>query len=146
MDKKTIITIVLATLLALVTAFLVLNKNTTAIQNENNINQQEETIVENETITEIEKIDSENSVEEIKKDEKVLKPTASTKPVKSIVKDVPAEDKTIVQEASITKDAEPDYGIRKVGDTVEITREFEVKSPIKYSFKDFGILDNVTVK
>ena len=149
MDKKTIITIVLATLLALVAAFIILNKNTTAVQNENNTNQQEEIIVEDETSSETEKIENKNSEEEeeeIKKDEKALRPTASTKPVKSIIKEAPSEDKTIVQEASITKDAEPDYGIRKIGETIEVTREFKVKSPTKYSFKDFGILDNVSTK
>ena len=32
------------------------------------------------------------------------------------------------------------------GPRVEVTREFKVKSPVKYSFKDFGILDKVSTK
>ena len=52
----------------------------------------------------------------------------------------------VVQEGSVVEEVEPDYGIKKVGDTIEVTREFKVKSPVKYSFKDFGILDKVSTK
>ena len=52
----------------------------------------------------------------------------------------PVFEQIVVQEGSVV---EEDCGIRKVGNTVEITREFRPKSPTKYSFKDFGILDNV---
>ena len=71
------------------------------------------------------------------------KPSAQ-KTVKN--EETPVFDQIVVQEGSVVEEAEPDYGIRKVGDTVEITREFKVKSPVKYSFKDFGILDKVTTK
>ena len=82
--------------------------------------------------------------EEVKKNEATV--TSLNKTAKKTANEPTIDDKVVVQEGSVVEEAEPDYGIRKVGDTVEVTREFRIKSPIKYSFKDFGILDNVEVK
>ena len=146
MDKKTIITIIIATILALVSAFLILNKNTTEKSVENVSTQQEETSTTKEDIA----IDEEMFVKEVEQTEKASETEKVSKPAKNVVKpqtsQTPVFDQIVVQEGSVVEEAEPDYGIRKVGDTVEITREFKVKSPVKYSFKDFGILDKVTTK
>lgn len=146
MDKKTIITIIIATILALVSAFLILNKNTTEKSVENVSTQQEETSTTKEDIV----IDEEMFVKEVEQTEKTTETEKKSKPTKNMVKSqtsqTPVFDQIVVQEGSVVEEAEPDYGIRKVGDTVEITREFKVKSPVKYSFKDFGILDKVTTK
>lgn len=145
MDKKTIITIIIATILALISAFLILNKNTTQKSIENVSTQQEEASIAKEDIPNDEEISEEaEQKEETSATEKVSMPTKNI--VKPQTNQTPVFDQIVVQEGSVVEEAEPDYGIRKIGDTVEITREFKVKSPVKYSFKDFGIIDKVTTK
>lgn len=145
MDKKTIITIIIATILALISAFLILNKNTTKKSVENVSTQQEEASIAKEDIPNDEEIFEEaEQKEETSATEKVSMPTKNI--VKPQTNQTPVFDQIVVQEGSVVEEAEPDYGIRKIGDTIEITREFKVKSPVKYSFKDFGIIDKVTTK
>ena len=146
MNNKTIITIVLAAILALISAFLILNKITSEkVLEEVNTSQPkrvvaEEVLNENEENAELEDIKQ----EEVKKNEATV--TSLNKTAKKTANVPSIDDKVVVQEGSVVEEVEQDYGIRKVGDTVEVTREFRIKSPIKYSFKDFGILDNVEVK
>ena len=146
MNNKTIITIVLAAILALISAFLILNKITSEkVLEEVNTSQPkrvvaEEVLNENEENAELEDIKQ----EEVKKNEATV--TSLNKTAKKTANVPSIDDKVVVQEGSVVEEVEQDYGIRKVGDTVEVTREFRIKSPIKYSFKDFGILYNVEVK
>ena len=145
MDKKTIITIIIATILALVSAYLILNKNTTDKLLENVSTPQEEV-----SITEEPTIDKEIATKEFEQTKETSEAEKALKQTKNAVKpetsQTPVFDKVVVQQGSVVEEAEPDYGIKKVGDCVEITREFKVKSPVKYSFKDFGILDKVSTK
>jgi hypothetical protein len=52
----------------------------------------------------------------------------------------------ILKEVSIVEEV-PDYGIMKDEDgNFVITRAFKAKSPEKYSFRDFGVIDKVSSK
>ena len=153
MDKKTIITIIIATIFALIATFVIFKKNTTTTTENINVPQQQEEVVNTE------ETNDENAQSEIVAEENIEEnKTEKTPVVKSVTK--PAQDTTIknnadetpvfyqivVQEGSVVEEVEEDYGIKKVGNTIEVTREFKVKSPTNYSFKDFGILDKVTSK
>ena len=146
MNKRTIITIIIATILALIFALLFLNKNETeTVENKTVI--PEEVVVQEETVDEQKTEDLEEKNIEEKPVQQVVKTYSKPSAQKTVKnEETPVFDQIVVQEGSVVEEAEPDYGIRKVGDTVEITREFKVKSPVKYSFKDFGILDKVTTK
>ena len=86
MDKKTIITIILATLLALISACFILKKNTKEPSDleTQNIQQQEE-IVSEEKADLIEDAKNEEIIDD-SKDEKTLKPLSSysNKPTKNV--------------------------------------------------------------
>lgn len=151
MDKKTIITIILATLLALISACFILKKDTKEPSDleTQNIQQQEE-IVSEEKANLIEDAKNEEIIDD-SKDEKTLKPLSSysNKPAKN-VQETPAKpvfEQIVVQEGSVVEEVEKDYGIRKIGEnSFEITREFNFKSPNKYSFKGYGVLDETSSK
>ena len=87
----------------------------------------------------------ENKTEKTPVVKSVTKPTQDTT-IKNNADETPVFDQIVVQEGSVVEEVEEDYGIKKVGNTIEVTREFKVKSPTNYSFKDFGILDKVTSK
>lgn len=150
MDKKTIITVILATVLALLFACVILNKKTNSEQINQQVSQQEKVVVLDEASVEEENLVEDNATNLNEESEKA-KNSASIQPiktntVKSSTNKEPVFNKIVVQQGSVVEEVEQDYGIKKVGNTIEITREFKVNSPIKYSFKDFGILDKVTTK
>ena len=157
MDKKTLITIILAALLALVSAFIILKRN-----NNNEVIKPAqtpiETNVENEFVSE-EKVTLEEDMQEdtleqtsekassvIKLFDKKQAKTSSAQNLTEEFVEQPVFDNIVVQEGSVIKEVEEDYGIKKDGDIIEVTREFKLKSPTKYTFKGFGFLDNVTTK
>lgn len=155
MNNKSIITVVLAIILALLCACLIIKKDeiNKPLSNEtiSNVSQQEQK--QEEAVNELkqEKIEvSKDSSDKILQPEKILK----EKPIinKTIVNDsLPPilEEKVvdnILKEVSIVEEV-PDYGIMKDEDgNFVITRAFKAKSPDKYSFRGFGVIDKVSSK
>lgn len=147
MNNKSIITIILAILLALVCAFYISKREKTLDSlnvDQQNVSQEvviEESVKEeSETVDSIENQQAENLV--VKKDFAVKNSTKKEEKK-------PVEDQTVVenvvQEASIVEEVS-DYGIIKdENGNIIVTRTFG-KYPIKYSFRDFGIIDKVSTK
>ena len=148
MDKKITITVIIAIFLALISAFLISRKTTTVTNPKKNIESTQEVFVEENSLKE----NTVEETEEVKSDENFVSPNKSVKsanypvikPMEKPIKiEEPTFDNVVIQEGSVVEEVE-DYGVKKVGDTVEVTREFKLKSPTKYSFKDFGFLETVT--
>ncbi len=155
MNNKSIITVVLAIILALLCACLIIKKDeiNKPLSNEtiSNVSQQEKK--QEEAVNELkqEKIEvSKDSSDKFLQPEKILK----EKPIinKTIVNDSQPpilEEKVvdnILKEVSIVEEV-PDYGIMKDEDgNFVITRAFKAKSPDKYSFRGFGVIDKVYSK
>ena len=154
MNNKSIITVVLAIILALVCACLMMNKEENKPLSDetiSNISQREQ--IQEESISELkqEKITvSEDSNDKFLQPEKILK----EKPIinKTIINDSQSpvlEEKVvdnILKEVSIVEEV-PDYGIMKDEDgNFVITRAFKAKSPEKYSFRGFGVIDKISSK
>ena len=107
----------------------------------------------------------EESVSELKKEEIEVSKDSSDKILQpeKILKEKPIINKTIIndsqspvleekvvdnilKEVSIVEEV-PDYGIMKDEDgNFVITRAFKAKSPDKYSFRGFGVIDKVSSK
>ncbi len=154
MNKKIFITVFVAALLALLCAFVFLRKNNMETPEldapQNEVKQEEiidnlEQVLEeevNEDSVDSQKVDvnasiyrpvNENNVETFSK---VLKENEATEPASY-------EEKNVLQEGGVVEEVE-DYGVRTNEDgLVEVTREFRMKSPRKYSFVDFGFLEKV---
>ena len=155
MNNKSIITVVLAIILALLCACLMMKKDeiNKPLSNEtiSNVSQQEKK--QEESVSELKKEEievSKDSSDKILQPEKKLK----EKPIinKTIVNDSQPpilEEKVvdnILKEVSIVEEV-PDYGIMKDEDgNFVITRAFKAKSPDKYSFRGFGVIDKVSSK
>lgn len=155
MNNKSIITVVLAIILALLCACLMMKKDeiNKPLSNEtiSNVSQQEKK--QEEAVNELkqEEIEvSKDSSDKILQPEKILK----EKPIinKTIINDSQPpvlEEKVvdnILKEVSIVEEV-PDYGIMKDEDgNFVITRAFKAKSPDKYSFRGFGVIDKVSSK
>lgn len=155
MNNKSIITVVLAIILALLCACLIIKKDeiNKPLSNEtiSNVSQQEKK--QEEAVNELKKEEievSKDSSDKILQPEKILK----EKPIinKTIVNDSQPpvlEEKVvdnILKEVSIVEEV-PDYGIMKDEDgNFVITRAFKAKSPDKYSFRGFGVIDKVSSK
>lgn len=139
MNKKSVFIIILATILALIISLLMSNKKADLTT------QEEETIQE--VVQEVTTVDEKmDAVEEDKavvvepaKNAEIIK-TAEDKVVDSATNTF--SDEVKLQEATIVQESEYDYGVRKVDgtDIIEVTREFKLKTPTTYSFKDFGFL------
>lgn len=137
MNKKSLIVIILAILLAFVAALLLTNKQEVSVQQVEEIKQEE--IVSEESNTDI---IEESKVDIVEGSSLERNVQSNIKPAQVVIEQLPED--TTMQEATIVQEAEPDYGIRKLenGD-IEITREFNSKYPTTYSFKDFGFLYRV---
>lgn len=148
MNSKSIITIIIAILLAFICSLFFMKKDTTPVSIYNENQEQVQKVILNEgQIKETEK--------ELLKEAKSMLDKVSTKEdslVENIVKKEelksfagqPVLD-NVVQEASIVEEV-PDYGIIKdENGNIIITRPFG-KYQIKYSFRDFGIIDKVSTK
>ena len=155
MNNKSIITVVLAIILALLCACLMMKKDeiNKPLSNEtiSNVSQQEKKQEESVSELKEEEIEvSKDSSDKFLQPEKILK----EKPIinKTIVNDSQPpilEEKVvdnILKEVSIVEEV-PDYGIMKDEDgNFVITRAFKAKSPDKYSFRGFGVIDKVSSK
>ena len=144
MNNKSILTIIIATILALLCAFLIMKKNDIKTAEKENINIQNKITISDEQQSEeiTEQVEEKDIIIDAKPMVKVqvTKPTAEIKEEKkeTII------ERTTIQEGGVVEEVE-DYGIRKNNDgTYEITREFKMKSPTKYSFVDFGFLEKVS--
>ena len=158
MNKKSFLVILLAALVAFISAFFISN----VIQNKNeipDISDSEKIEINNDTI---EKSIQDNALndEETAADTKFSVETqTSTKAqqktaTKEVKKYIPKEEKVInssnaeslqkTLEVSIEEET-VDYGLYREEGTgnIIITRHFSSKSPTKYSFKGYGIIDKV---
>ena len=146
MNNKSIMTVIVAMLLALLCTVLVFNKkevkqipntSTEIIEKNNEIPLEESTI----------EVKAEKNVE-LKKEEKASDfISTSLKKEEKVLENKKAENviENTMQEASIIEEVQ-DYGIMKdENGNIIVTRTFG-KYPIKYSFRDFGIIDKVTTK
>lgn len=146
MNNKLVLVVILATLLALVCALFVIRKNNNELPNIEEKNQVQQEVIDFQTEVNSSAVEEEVIVE---KDNVVKNIKPSAKPAIKEVKEEenfeePALEKIVVQEGSVVEEVE-DYGIRRNADgTYEITREFKMKSPTKYSFVDFGFLEKVS--
>ena len=154
MNIKPIITITIAILLALLCSLFVFKNN---INNPTELNFKNEKIefIEN-NVSEDFIIDSSKEVqaeitEKVSKNETPKNDSDTTQKLKSestkaIEKNIKIEtlSNNSFHEASITEEV-PDYGIMKdENGNIIITRSFKTTSPVKYSFRDFGIIDKIS--
>lgn len=147
MDKKIIITIILATLLAFLCAYLFFNKNQIEeIELEQVPEVQEEIVLDKASVeNKIEK--QEDNKQEIKKSDSdiIIKPVKEKIIIKQdlINRDSENLNQEVIPQANVSKEEDViNAGIIKNSEgVIEITREFRANSPTKYSFKDFGIID-----
>ena len=158
-NKKKILVILLALLLALAVSLIMHPKQ---IKKEKSIenNQIEETIIDisseslnkNEVIEEIQETSQEEiSINESKlTDKKIIDKINESKKVDSKKEEAPIfkklevkEETAKIEEAGISFE---DPGIINDNGVIVVTRDFKLKSPRKYSFKDFGVLAEPPVK
>ena len=152
--KKSILIIILALIMALVVALMIQPKRTTPLELKDN--QKEGTIFESSTSVNEEDIKEEP---ETVNEEKIIEEKASankqenkntTKATSTTNLDTPTferlevkEEINKVEEAGVSFD---DPGIINDNGVIVVTRDFKLKSPRKYSFKDFGVLAEPPVR
>lgn len=137
MDKKSIITIVIATLLALASAFLIINKKTVAIP-ENEPIPQEETIIEEEPSVQEEEVIEEKSEQTQKQ--------VVTSPVKKPVKTItikPVEPAIPAKNEDVSSASQDEKQIKVEEGVIVIPTEYRAEAPTKFSFKNYGELESV---
>lgn len=154
MNRKIFITVFVAALLALLCAFIFLKKDNMEIQEldapQNEVKQEKiidnsEQVLEDdvsEASVDSQKVDVNASIYKPVNENNVITPS---KVIKENEATEPAsyEEKNVLQEGGVVEEVE-DYGVRTNEDgLVEVTREFRMKSPRKYSFVDFGFLEKV---
>ena len=152
MDRKSILVILLAALIALLTAYFIFKPTKQVVKD----------VVEPVTYIQEELVEAEEAIEavevipsDIKSEELNSQKVTNSNPkqvVSQTVKSTPAvnkvEEPEIIQtsrfEASIEEET-IDYGlyVDKETKNIVVTRNFDSKSPTKYYFKDFGIIDKV---
>lgn len=144
MNNKSILTIIIATLLALLCAFLIIKRDDAeAPVIDNDLNVQEEVAVPTEE--QKEEIIEETEEKKVVNETKPVAKAPVVKPAVDVKKEQPVFERITVQEGGVVEEVEEDHGIRRNADgTYEITREFKMKSPTKYSFVDFGFLEKVS--
>ena len=134
MNRKSIITVIIATLLAFLCAFLIFGLNKKESHIYENTQKVETEVLEKDDLT----VDNMKSSEDIiseKQEQKVFKITEEKKDI---------VEQPIVQEVSIVEEVQ-DFGIRKTENgEFEITREFKTISPTKFSFRGYGVLDKIS--
>ena len=152
MDRKSILVILLAALIALLTAYFIFKPTKQVVKD----------VVEPVTYIQEELVEAEEAIEtvevipsDIKSEELNSQKVTNSNPkqvVSQTVKSTPTvnkvEEPEIIQtsrfEASIEEET-IDYGlyVDKETKNIVVTRNFDSKSPTKYYFKDFGIIDKV---
>lgn len=158
MNKKSFLVILLAALVAFISAFFISN----VIQNKNekpNISDSEKIETNNDTIEKSIQDNALNDEETATNNETTVETQTATKAqqktaTKEIKKYIPKEEKVInssnaeslqkTLEVSIEEET-VDYGLYREEGTgnIIITRHFSSKSPTKYSFKGYGIIDKL---
>lgn len=149
MNNKSIITVVFAIILALVCACLMMKKDeiNKPLSDETILNFSQREQIQEEAVSELKQ--EENNVSEVSNDkflqqEKILKEKPIINDTQSSVEEKVVDN--ILKEVSIVEEV-PDYGIMKDEDgNFVITRAFKAKSPDKYSFRGFGVIDKVSSK
>ena len=136
MNKKSIVVIISAVILAFVVSLLCNNKQDVVKSSYEDIKKEEIITEEVENIVVEEKNNKNNDVSV-----SYNKIVETAKPIEAVSE--PLVESVKIQEATIVQEVEPDYGVRVVDDTVEVTREFKLTSHTTYSFKDFGFLYKV---
>lgn len=158
-NKKKFLVILLALLLALAVSLIMHPKQTKKEKSLEN-NQTEETIIDisseslnkNEEIEEIkENSQEENSTTENKiTNKKIINKINESKKVDSKKEEAPIFKKLEVKEETAkieeTGISFEDPGIINDNGVIVVTRDFKLKSPRKYSFKDFGVLAEPPVR
>lgn len=144
MNNKSILTIILAALLAFLCAFFIIKRDDADTSvTDNDLNVQEEVVVS--TDEPKEEIVEETKQKKMVNETKPLIKTPVEKPTVDVNKEEPVFERITVKEGGVVEEVEEDYGIKRNADgTYEITREFKMKSPTKYSFVDFGFLEKVS--
>lgn len=145
MNNKSILVVILATLLALLCAFFIMKKNNAELPNIEEKAQIQQEVIEAQNETNTNEIyEDKSNKDDIKKEVGTVQSTVTKEPTSEKQTTKHVFEKTVVQEGSIVEEVE-DHGIRRNNDgTYEITREFKIKSPMKYSFVDFGFLEKVS--
>ena len=146
MGKKIIITIILATLLAFLCAYLFLNKNQIEEIELEQVPEVQVEIVLDEASVENKIEKQEDNKQEIKKSDSdiIIKPVEEKIIIKHDLINRESENlnQEVIPQANVSKEEAIDAGIIKNSEgVIEITREFRANSSTKYSFKDFGIID-----
>jgi hypothetical protein len=143
--KKAVLVIILALLLAFTVAMLIKPKQIKTIpalnQKEELITETEAPVVENSEVLKNEdnsniKIETTITEKPITKfiDKTTVEPQEQTPFFEKLQVQ---EETTKVEEAGVSFD---DPGIINENGVIVVTRDFKIKSPRKYSFKDFGVL------
>lgn len=138
-NKKTILVILLAAILALLAVLFVFNPTKTTVKKEDVIEEVIEPTAP--AIVEEEKIEESTAEEEIKPE---IKPVAKPAPVKTstpVIKQIQVEEAKEVVKEEPQNEIQVDAGIIKESGSndIVITREFKSKSPTKYSFEGYGV-------
>ena len=150
MDKKKVLIIIFAIILAIIVAIFI-NSKRPVVAPENMMDISEDVVQESvvvESSEELEEESAEPSKEEsFKKKNEITK--TSNKP-SAIGEETPVLKKIEVKEVSEQVEEAgvifEDPGIINENGTIVVTREFKIKSPRKYSFKDFGVLAEPPIK
>ena len=137
-NKKTILVILLAAILALLAVLFIFNPTKTTVKKEDVI---EEVIEPTAPAIVEEKIEESTAEEEIKPE---IKPVAKPAPVKTstpVIKQIQVEEAKEVVKEEPQNEIQVDAGIIKESGSndIVITREFKSKSPTKYSFEGYGV-------
>ena len=136
MNKKEVLVIVLAFILAIVFANYMM-KGTKNIRDTKPNIQVEDSVEDNSEIPIEAEIEVPVNAEETVFDSK---PNVTSKKVSDVVNSETKEvDTSKIERLTVET---TDYGIKKSDETgiVEITREFRAESPAKYSFREYGVL------
>ena len=149
--KKAVLVIILALLLAFAVAILIKPKHMETIPT---LNQEQEQVIEmnvsgiEENIEVVEDKNVKEKPEETTIKKVIVKPIDKT--VSKAQNQAPVferlqvkEEASKVEEASVSFE---DPGIIDKHGTIIVTRDFKIKSPRKYSFKDFGVLAEPPVR
>ena len=153
MNKKIFVIVFIVALLAFLGGYLIIDKNASVnVQSEEQVinveidvnkNSKNDISVEKvqDTTSDVERIiiPDRNKPKSVLNNENIkIKNITETK-----MTDEKKEGNSSVQIGGVIEEVE-DYGVRTSEDgLVEITREFRMKSPRKYSFVDFGFLEKV---
>jgi hypothetical protein len=149
MNKKLLI-VFIAALLAFVLSYALWIKKAPETTNENDSQGtiQEVVLEEKESVEEVTEIQkAEDDV--VKSENEIIRNTESIRKIVSTSKteekdNLPEIERITVKEAGVVEEVQ-EYGVMKdANGNIIVTRDFKIKSPSKYSYKDYGFLEKVT--